>query len=88
MGHVGLNSARRAFPARLLRQRMRFRLRGSTLGLTAANPAELVRQLERGFSFKTLQTLESRSGLALSRLAARHRNSGANPGAAQSFAQD
>ena len=52
------------------RQPLRFRLRGSTLGLKAANPAELIQQLERGFSFKTLQAFESRSGLALSRLAA------------------
>jgi putative toxin-antitoxin system antitoxin component (TIGR02293 family) len=44
-------------------------LRGRTLGLTAANSDELIRQLERGFSFKTLQALESRSGLALTRLA-------------------
>jgi putative toxin-antitoxin system antitoxin component (TIGR02293 family) len=44
-------------------------LRGSSLGLSAANSAELIRQLERGFSFKTLHVLESRSGLTLSRLA-------------------
>ena len=42
----------------------------AALGLTAANPAELIRQLERGFSYKTLQAFESRSGLALSQLAA------------------
>lgn len=48
----------------------RIRVRGSALGLTAANPSELIQQLERGFAFKTLQMLESRSGLALSRLAA------------------
>jgi putative toxin-antitoxin system antitoxin component (TIGR02293 family) len=44
-------------------------LHGSSLGLSAANSAELIRQLERGFSFKTLHVLESRSGLTLSRLA-------------------
>ncbi len=44
-------------------------MRGRTLGLTAANSDELIRQLERGFSFKTLQALESCSGLALTRLA-------------------
>lgn len=37
--------------------------------MTAATPTELIAQLERGFSFKTLHTLEARSGLALSRLA-------------------
>jgi len=52
-----------------VRRLIRPRLRGTALGLTAANPAELIRQLERGFSFKTLQTLESRSGVALSQLA-------------------
>jgi putative toxin-antitoxin system antitoxin component (TIGR02293 family) len=35
-----------------------------------ASSAELIQQLERGFAFKTLQTFESRTGLALSRLAA------------------
>jgi putative toxin-antitoxin system antitoxin component (TIGR02293 family) len=48
---------------------VRFRLHGSSLGLTVANSAELIRQLERGFSFKTLHVLESRSGLTLPRLA-------------------
>jgi putative toxin-antitoxin system antitoxin component (TIGR02293 family) len=31
--------------------------------LSASNSAELIQQVERGFSFKTLHTLESRSGL-------------------------
>ncbi len=70
MGHIGLDQPHRAARPGNSRQPLRHRLRGSTLGLTAANPAELVEQLERGFSFKTLQTFESRSGLALSRLAA------------------
>jgi putative toxin-antitoxin system antitoxin component (TIGR02293 family) len=42
---------------------------GGSLGLTAANPAELINQLERGFSYRTLQTLESKSGMALSKIA-------------------
>jgi len=37
--------------------------RGVSLGLSASNSAELIQQVERGFSFKTLHTLESRSGL-------------------------
>jgi putative toxin-antitoxin system antitoxin component (TIGR02293 family) len=37
--------------------------RGASLGLSASNSAELIQQVERGFSFKTLDTLESRSGL-------------------------
>ena len=67
---MGLDRPPRAVRTGALRQSLRYRLRGSTLGLTAANPAELIQQLERGFSFRTLQTFESRSGLAMSRLAA------------------
>jgi putative toxin-antitoxin system antitoxin component (TIGR02293 family) len=70
MGHVGIERPDGVARPAASRHPLRFRLRGSTLGLTAANPAELIEQLERGFSFKTLQTFESRSGLALSRLAA------------------
>jgi putative toxin-antitoxin system antitoxin component (TIGR02293 family) len=67
---MGLDRPPRAVRTGASRQSLRSRLRGSTLGLTAANPAELIQQLERGFSFRTLQTFESRSGLAMSRLAA------------------
>lgn len=69
MGDLGLNSpggVQRPGPAR---QAVRFRLHGSSLGLSVANSAELVRQLERGFSFRTLHVLKSRSGLTLPRLA-------------------
>src|ERR1700730_1136802 len=45
------------------------RSRSSCLGATAASAGELIRQVERGFSFKTLQAFESRSGLAVSRIA-------------------
>ena len=69
MGHLETNRPHRATRPRTSGQSLRFRLRGSALGLTAANPDDLIRQLERGFSFKTLQSLESRSGLALPRLA-------------------
>ena len=37
--------------------------------MTATNSAELIRQVERGFSFKALQVLESNSGLSRSVLA-------------------
>ena len=36
---------------------------GTSLGLSASNASELIQQVERGFSFKTLHTLETRSGL-------------------------
>ena len=48
---------------------MRFRGRGASLGLGTSDTAQLIRQIERGFSFATLRTLESNSGLALSLLA-------------------
>jgi putative toxin-antitoxin system antitoxin component (TIGR02293 family) len=69
MGDLGLNRPNGAPRPSSSRQPVRFRLHGSSLGLSAANSAELIRQLERGFSFKTLHVLESRSGLTLSRLA-------------------
>ena len=47
-----------------------FRTRGASLGLTAKGTDQLIHQLERGFSFKTLQNLQSLSGLSLSLLAA------------------
>ena len=68
MGDLGLNSPGGVLRPGSSRQTVRFRLHGSSLGLTAANSAELIRQLERGFSFKTLLALESRSGLTLPRL--------------------
>ena len=67
MGDLGLNPPGTSRPSPS-RQSVRFRLHGSSLGLTAANSADLIRQLERGFSFRTLQVFASRSGLALSRL--------------------
>jgi putative toxin-antitoxin system antitoxin component (TIGR02293 family) len=69
MGDLGLNRPAGSARPGSSRQPLRFRLQGNSLGLTAANSAELIRQLERGFSFKTLHALETRSGLALSRLA-------------------
>lgn len=69
MGQLETNRPHRATRPGTSGQSLRFRLRGSALGLTAANPDDLIRQLERGFSFKTLQSFESRSGLALPRLA-------------------
>jgi len=68
MGHIGVDRTAGG-PRPGSSRRQRFRLGGSTLGLTAVSPADLIQQLERGFSFKTLQALESRSGLAVSRLA-------------------
>ena len=38
--------------------------------MTAASSSQLIRQVERGFSFKALHAIESRSGIALARIAA------------------
>ena len=43
--------------------------RGATLGLTASSAGELIQQVERGFSFKALHTLEAKSGLPRGTLA-------------------
>ncbi|MBZ5706861.1 MAG: DUF2384 domain-containing protein [Acidobacteriia bacterium] len=51
------------------RTRLRFRSYGASLGLAATTPAELIRKLEHGFSFHTLQNLSSHSGLTVARLA-------------------
>jgi putative toxin-antitoxin system antitoxin component (TIGR02293 family) len=48
------------------RRTIRFRARGASLGITAANIGELILQVERGFSFKSLRRLESHSGLPAS----------------------
>jgi putative toxin-antitoxin system antitoxin component (TIGR02293 family) len=43
---------------------------GRTLGLRAQNPGELIRQVERGFSFNALRCMESHSGISVARIAA------------------
>jgi putative toxin-antitoxin system antitoxin component (TIGR02293 family) len=48
---------------------VRFRKRGGSLGLNASNTSELMRQIERGFSFETLLRLEANSGVSLTLLA-------------------
>jgi putative toxin-antitoxin system antitoxin component (TIGR02293 family) len=45
------------------------RARGRTLGLKAANSAELIQQVERGFSYGSLQTFAQRSNLPVSQIA-------------------
>lgn len=51
------------------RRSVRFTSPGASLGLAATSPGELIRQVERGFSFKALRQLESYSGLAVSVIA-------------------
>lgn len=42
---------------------------GRSLGLSAKSSGELIRQVERGFSFAALRNLETRSGITVPRLA-------------------
>jgi putative toxin-antitoxin system antitoxin component (TIGR02293 family) len=44
-------------------------LRGRSLGLKVSNSADLIQQVERGFSFKALQTFGERSGISVSQIA-------------------
>ncbi|HUK48653.1 MAG TPA: antitoxin Xre/MbcA/ParS toxin-binding domain-containing protein [Terriglobales bacterium] len=44
-------------------------LPGKTLGLHAHSSGELIRQVGHGFSFASMQALESRSGISLSEIA-------------------
>ncbi len=48
---------------------VRLRLHGSSLGVNAESPGQLIRQVERGFSFRAMRALESRSGIPISRIA-------------------
>src|SRR5437667_4987028 len=42
---------------------------GELLGLNATTFPELIQQVERGFSYRALQTMEARSGISAARLA-------------------
>jgi len=51
------------------RRVIHFKTRGASLGITAASTGELISQVERGLSFKSLRCLETHSGLPLSMIA-------------------
>jgi putative toxin-antitoxin system antitoxin component (TIGR02293 family) len=51
------------------RRPVRFRKRGASLGLGASDTRDLMRQIERGFSFESLLRLEVNSGISLALLA-------------------
>jgi putative toxin-antitoxin system antitoxin component (TIGR02293 family) len=51
------------------RRVVRFRRRGASLGLGANNVTDLMGQIERGFSYQTLLSLEANSGVPLALLA-------------------
>ena len=50
-------------------RRVRFKTRGASLGITTVSTGELISQVERGLSFKSLRCLETHSGLPLSIIA-------------------
>jgi len=56
-------------PKTATRRVARFHRRGRSLGLSARDTFDLIRQTERGFSFTTLLTLEANSGVSLALLA-------------------
>ena len=51
------------------RRRIRFRTRGSSIGIVAATTDQIVSKLERGFSFQSLRELESQSGISIAMIA-------------------
>ena len=51
------------------RRVVRFRRRGASLGLRTSNISDLMQQIERGFSFEALLSLEANSGVSLTLLA-------------------
>ena len=51
------------------RRSAHFRTRGASLGLKAARTNELIREVERGLSYKALESLAIESGVAVSVLA-------------------
>ncbi len=69
MGHASFMPLNVPVPEAPLRRRRQAGERGAVLGLAAASTAELIQQVERGFSFKTLHALESKSGIPSSSLA-------------------
>ena len=51
------------------RRVIRFKTRGASLGITAASTGELISQVERGLSFKSLRRLETHSGMPIAMIA-------------------
>jgi putative toxin-antitoxin system antitoxin component (TIGR02293 family) len=51
------------------RGRAHYRMRGQSLGLSRLGTAELIRAVQRGFSFKLLETFSAETGFAPSRIA-------------------
>ena len=51
------------------RRVIRFKTRGASLGITAASTDELISQVERGLSFKSLRQLETHSGMPVAMIA-------------------
>jgi putative toxin-antitoxin system antitoxin component (TIGR02293 family) len=63
MGHGGFAPLNLPVPQVPLHRKVSGGERGVGLGLAPASAAELIQQVERGFSYKTLHSLESSSGI-------------------------
>jgi putative toxin-antitoxin system antitoxin component (TIGR02293 family) len=62
-------TARRSFHPSAERLASPHSKRGSSLGFSSGDTASLIQRIEEGFTFKSLEALESASGLPLSELA-------------------
>ncbi len=69
MGHTVTKASSTQLPQPAGRRLVRFRRRGASLGLGAGSVSDLMRQIERGFPFKTLLRLEASTGVSLALLA-------------------
>jgi putative toxin-antitoxin system antitoxin component (TIGR02293 family) len=66
---MAFNSKRSATAATERRGPARYRRRGSSLGLSALGTDDLIRAVERGFSFKSLETFSAETGFAPAQIA-------------------
>jgi len=69
MNHSTLNIAEGHEKPASSRRVARFRARGASLGLKAGRTDQLIREVERGFSYKALESLAAASGVEISVIA-------------------
>jgi putative toxin-antitoxin system antitoxin component (TIGR02293 family) len=61
---MAFHSKRSATPAAERRRPVSYRTRGASLGLSALGTDELIRAVQRGFSFKSLEAFSAETGFA------------------------
>jgi putative toxin-antitoxin system antitoxin component (TIGR02293 family) len=69
MSRVAAKASSKPSPSPALRRVVHFRKRGASLGLDASDTPDLMKQIERGFSYQALLRLEANSGVSLALLA-------------------